>query len=66
MDHHLISAERHDDQLEQVPGAVGSGEKVAPGIVVQVDSGDGVDQCVLDVLVDDAVAPSRLVDLHTG
>lgn len=58
MDHQLVPSEDQDNQFEQVPSAIKPGEQVARRIVAQLDSGDGVSQSVLDVLVGDAVAPS--------
>jgi len=58
VDHQLVSSDNQDDQLEQVPRAVGPGEQVARWIVAQFCPGDGVGQSVFDVLLGDAVAPS--------
>jgi hypothetical protein len=58
VDHQLVSSEDQDDQLEEVPGALGPGEQVARRIVAQFDPGDRVDHRVFDVLLGDAVAPS--------
>ncbi len=58
VDHQLVSSDDQDDQLEQVPSAVGSGKQVARRIIPQLNPSDRVGQRVLDVLVNDAMAPS--------
>ncbi|HET9080518.1 MAG TPA: hypothetical protein VFO01_08380 [Trebonia sp.] len=58
MDHQIVSSEDQDDQLEQVPSAVGPGEQVARRLVAQLDPDDRVGRSVFDVLVGDGVAPS--------
>ncbi len=66
MDDHLVALGRdeHDD-LEQVPGAIGSDDELAIRVLADVVDDEAELDGVDDVVVIDAMAASRRVDLHT-
>lgn len=53
-----------DDQLEQVRCPVWSQDEVPVRILADLVDGEGMDECVLDVLGIDAVAQRRTDYLH--
>ena len=59
MGHQPVSSEVQDDQFEQVPGAVGSGEQVTPGIVAPLGPGDRLGHRAFEVLVGEVVTEQR-------
>jgi len=66
VDHqHPWARERQDHQLEEVAGLVWSGEQVADRVITDLHPGERLLVGVPDVVVTDAVTPSRRVNLHT-
>ena len=55
-----------DDDLEQVGGAVGTDEQPSVGILADVVDDDAVFDGVEHVVIADAMASSRWVDLNTA
>ena len=64
MDYEHAGVRMNDNQLQQVPRPVRAGEEEAGRVVTQLAPCNGVLVCVGDVLIGDAVASRRLVDLH--
>jgi hypothetical protein len=51
--------EREDHQLEEIAGCVWSGQQVAGWVIAELQPGERLLEGVPDVVVTDAVTPSR-------
>lgn len=66
MDHKHVVLDLYHNQLQQIPGAVGTSDEVPQRILTEFDPGDGVPVGVVDIVVRNLVSASRLMDLNIG
>lgn len=64
MDHEHVLNTFDEDELEQVPGAIGASHQVTRWVIIELKPGNDVLKRVGDVLISYFVASRRRQDLH--